>query len=221
MTILKVEDLGVSIDGRKIFENVNIRIDPNQFITIMGENGVGKTTFVETLFGLRHFDQGSIQIWGQPVKNPKKNPLKFELISKMQCVMATPEKYPSGITLAEFLSLMAKTFPDRWDRDLSQYLVTSFKLELEKNIDSLSLGEHSKIRLMKALAFHPKLLVLDELAANLSPESRQIVLSVLMDMFASSGNMAVLYTSHFIEESLQLSDKIFDLRKDGLYERQI
>ena len=97
-------------------------------------------------------------------------------------------------------------------------LVQRFQLDGSKTLTSLSLGEQSKIKLIKALAFKPDLLVLDELTANLSPDSKQVILQELLDQF-SLRTMSVLYVSHSNEEAMRLSDAVYQLTANGLISR--
>ncbi|MES2964014.1 MAG: hypothetical protein V4760_08990, partial [Bdellovibrionota bacterium] len=103
----------------------------------------------------------------------------------------------------------------KWNHELFSKLASEFNLDLKSRIGTLSSGEASKFRLLKAVSFEPKLLILDELTANLSPQSKEAITRLLLDRF-SSGEMSVLYVCHSTDEALRLSDRVLTLTKNGL-----
>ena len=139
------------------------------------------------------------------------------LYRRMAWVTSSPERYPAGATMRDLLRTLELVYPT-WNRALASELLAGFKIRVDQNISALSLGENTKVRLIKALGFEPELLLLDELTANLSPDSKDAVIAVLLDLFARK-KMAVLYVCHSTSEAMSLSDRIFDLGSEGLWER--
>ena len=133
--------------------------------------------------------------------------------------MSYRETYPPFLTVADFLLALRSLYP-KWDTTLEAHLINRFNLDISKRLNHLSLGESSKVKLLKALAFRPELLILDELTANLSDESKKTILAVLIDLFSET-DIAVLYISHSREEAVKLSDRILSLTPSGLTERGV
>ncbi len=79
----------------------------------------------------------------------------------------------------------------------------------------MSMGEHSMVRLVKAISFEPSLLVLDELSAILSPNSKESLLSAILSLFANR-KVSDFYICHSREEALRLLDRIYEMTTSGL-----
>jgi ABC-2 type transport system ATP-binding protein len=206
---LSVQDLSVGF-SKPIFEKLNIEIQEKEFVTLMGENGVGKTTLIDTLMGYRSPYTGIVRFWGEEFSGD----LRATINQKVGWVISHPEIYPAGLSIEGLLTSI-KGLYSAWDNSLELKLANAFNLDLRKKLTHLSLGERSKVKLIKAIAFRPQLLVLDELTANLSQESKQAILEVLIDLFANS-QMAILYISHSKDEALKLSDRVVYLTPSGL-----
>ena len=193
---IEIDRLSVRFKDESVFENVSLKIPPKQFITLMGENGSGKTVLIETLMGYHKPACGHVLFWGLQYQDP----YRARLNHRIGWVTSQREDYPTGLSCDAFFSLLKSCYP-QWDESFVTMLVQRFQLDGSKTLTSLSLGEQSKIKLIKALAFKPDLLVLDELTANLSPDSKQVILQELLDQF-SLRTMSVLYVSHSNEEAI-------------------
>jgi ABC-2 type transport system ATP-binding protein len=190
--------------------DINLEIAPREFVTVMGENGFGKTTLVDCLMGLSSPLSGDIRFWGRLYSGQ----FRHEINQRVGWVISQKENYPLFSTVDVFLKRIAPLYTT-WNWDFCHRLCKAFELDTRKKLFHLSMGEHSKVRLVKALSFEPSLIVLDELTANLSPSSKESLLAALLDLF-SSKKMSVLYVSHSNEEAVKLSDRIFEMKADGL-----
>lgn len=206
-TALSVNQLKFNTDRSMVVE-ASFEVRAGEFITLMGENGSGKTTIVELLMGLKRSRSGEILFWGERPTLSR----RAEINKKVGWVVSSRESYPLGISIQSFLESISFFYPT-WDWNLTQQLGKAFQLDLSKKISTMSLGEHSKVKLIKALSFHPKLLILDELTANLSPKSKQSIIQTLISLF-SEGDMGILYISHSNEEAQKLSDRVLII-EDG------
>lgn len=157
--------------------------------------------------------KGRISFFGSEFKGESRRALN----NQIGWVLSHREDYPIGLTVGRFLDLHAAC-RQNWDSQFVEELLTKFQLDIGKKLTSLSLGEQSKVKLVKALAFKPEVLVLDELTANLSPDSKQSIIDALIERF-SAGAMSVLYVSHSNDEALRLSDRVFLLTPNGLVSR--
>lgn len=210
---LEIKNLAAGYD-KPLFENLNLTIEPRQFVTIMGENGSGKTTLLDCLMGLTRPLAGEIRFWS--MKNESAE--RVEIQRKVGWVSSQAEAFPPWVRLKEMLGAIAPLYPT-WDENLCRSLAEQMQLDLNKRVGHLSLGEASKFRLIKSIAFQPRLLVLDELTANLSPDSKQIMIETLLSQFAST-ELSVLYICHSNDEAIRLSDRMYVLGVDGLTLKQ-
>ena len=210
---LTIEGLTVGFHGKAIFQDVSLDILQNEFVTLMGENGAGKTVLLEAMMGYVNPTKGRVSFWGSRFRGKSLR----ELNSRIGWVLSHREDYPIGLNVGRFLDLHAACRRS-WDSKFVEELLTRFQLDASKKLTALSLGEQSKVKLVKALAFKPEFLVLDELTANLSPDSKQTILDTLIEQF-STGSMSVLYVSHSNDEALRLSDRVLQLTPNGLVSR--
>jgi len=199
---------------RPLFQGLDLVVQPREIISILGENGSGKTTLIDILMGLKKPSFGSISFFGRSTKFGS----AAELNQRTGWVISQEEAYPPFLTVDGFFRILRPCFP-RWDQQLVHSLAERFSLNLDKKLTHLSLGEASKVKLIKALAHHPDLLVLDELTANLSESSKSAIMECLMDQFAAR-SMGILYFCHVREEAVRISDRILRLTPNGLNSEQ-
>lgn len=209
---LTVSELSVKMK-KNIFSNISLDLKEGEFVTLMGENGVGKTIFTECLLGCHTPKTGEALFWGMNMYHHRR-----EINEKVGWVPSQPENWPNWMKVGQFLEWIASVYPS-WNHELCEKLVSRFSLGKGKKLNHLSMGEASKVRLVKALSFEPKLLILDELTANLSEKSKNVVLETLLELFHDN-KMSVLYISHSTEEALKLSDRVFEFQANGLKEVQ-
>jgi ABC-type multidrug transport system ATPase subunit len=213
------EGVPLTVDGltvkfsQTVFSDVSLEIRPKEFITIMGENGSGKSILVETLMGYHRPNRGSVFFWGRKYSGAT----RADLNRRIGWVLSRREDYPIGLTVNRFFQLLRASY-HTWDESFARDLVEKFCLDSNKQLSTLSLGEQSKVKLIKALAFRPELVILDELTANLSPESKQSIIDALVSQFCE-GKLAILNISHSKEEAFRLSDCVYHLTCDGLVSR--
>ncbi len=204
-TPLSINNLSIKIGEDTILNKLSLEIKKHEFVTLMGENGAGKTMLIDSLMGFRKPNSGSIKFFGQELKGNAR-----ESINKMVgWVPSHQENYLPGLNVRDFFQSISELYPS-WDDGLVKKLGESFQLNFGKKMNYLSLCERSKVKLIKALAFHPQLIILDELTANLSPASKEVILEAIIDLFSSS-ELSVLYVSHFEDEASKLSDRIVTL----------
>lgn len=210
---LEISDLSLKIGKEFILKDVNLEVKKHEFITLMGENGAGKTMLIDSVMGFMAPSSGVIKFWNKEFKKDD----RLTINQKVGWVISHRETYPLGLTIRGLFDSI-KHFYKNWDDELVLKLADDFKLNLNKELFYLSLGERSKVKLLKALAFHPELVILDELTSNLSPNSKGVILETIIDLFSKS-EMSVFYISHFEDEASKLSDKIITLNTYGMIER--
>jgi ABC-type multidrug transport system ATPase subunit len=210
---LSIDRLHVKLAGKTIFRNVSLELNSKMFVTVMGENGVGKTSLISALMGYIRPSAGRVLFWNSELDGQS----RASLNTRIGWVMSHREDYPAGLSVGQILKIHAACRKN-WDHNFATELLARFDLDVRKPLTTLSLGEQSKVKICKALAFHPELLVLDELTANLSSESRQAITDVILERF-SSGSLSVLYVCHSKEEALRLSDRVCVLTPNGLVDR--
>jgi ABC-2 type transport system ATP-binding protein len=185
---------------------LDLILDPGTVLALVGPNGAGKTTTLNCMAGLIVPDEGGTEVFGAPV-----HPTRTEYRRDVGYV-GEESGFFQRWTAGRNLDFMAKLLPG-WSRDRARRLVERFALPLGKPVNKLSRGNRTKLALVAALAYGPRLLLLDEPTAGLDPVVRTEVLDVLWEI-TEDGEHAVLYSTHILSDISRLADELAFLR-DG------
>lgn len=196
---IAVEGLTKSYGDRQVLKGLSFTVAPQEIFGILGPNGVGKTTSVEIIQGLRNRDAGTIQLLGlDPVRDRAK--LRKVLGAQLQS-SALPERLRVGEALRLFARLAGdvvdwRELRDTWDLG-----------RLERSaFGSLSGGERQRLFVALALVNRPQLVFLDELTQGLDPAARRETWR-LVRRVREQGTTVVLVT-HYMDEAEQLCDRV-------------
>jgi ABC-2 type transport system ATP-binding protein len=177
---------------------VNLEVPEGALYALVGQNGAGKTTTIKILLNLIQATQGSATILGTDSRNIRgKSYAQIGYVSENQEI---PEWMKVG-SLIEYL----RDFYATWDSALERSLVKQFNLRLDRRIKALSRGMKMKLALASALAFHPRLIVLDEPFGGLDPLVRDQLIESLLERAAES---TVFISSHDLAEIESFSSHV-------------
>ena len=201
------------LPGVNILNDCNIVVEQGELIGIIGPNGAGKSTLLKAIFGLVNVREGSITLNGEDITGLKAN----KLVSKgVAFVPQTNNVFPS-LTIEENLEMgvfqMPKRFQERFD------FVTSVFPELGKRraqrAGSLSGGERQMVAMGRALMVDPKVLLLDEPSAGLSPVRQDE--AFLHVRSVNEAGVTVIMVEHNARRCLQICDRayVLDQGKDA------
>ncbi|KYK32274.1 MAG: hypothetical protein AYK22_01985 [Thermoplasmatales archaeon SG8-52-3] len=182
-----------------VIYDVNLKVEPGEFISIIGPNGAGKTTLLETINGLLTYSKGKGFVFGKEIKKHKS-----EIRKEIGYVIQNFEMDPLAPFLCKDIVMSGRTgkigtfrFARKKDWDKVWYsmgLVGMIDFA-NRPIGKLSGGEFQKILLSRALAQNPKLLLLDEPFSNLDYASRKQV-ETLLNRIHEKNNITILIVSH-------------------------
>jgi len=178
---LVIENLSLGYRRKPLFQNLSLKVSRGEFVTLMGENGVGKTSLITCLMGQLEPLKGEVRFWGQRNRGSQRKSIQ----ESVGWVLAERESFAPWLSLRWITQTLKKFYPN-WNEELFQSLAEEFRLDLDSKVGTLSSGEASKFRLLKVMAFEPRLLILDELTANLSPESKAVITSLLIERFSQA-----------------------------------
>ena len=196
-----------AIDIVKVFgtlranDGVSLQVAPGQIHALLGENGAGKSTLVKMLYGSLQPTSGTIRWMGNEVVIPNPNAARKLGIGMVFQHFSLFE----ALTVVENISL---AMPGKFDLDaLSkkvEFYSGEYGLPLNPNatVADLSVGERQRIEILRCLMQEPKLLILDEPTAVLTPQEADLLFLTLR-LLASEG-CSVLYISHRLEEVKRL-----------------
>ncbi len=187
---IRTDDLTKRYRRVAALDSVNLEVQEGAIYALVGQNGAGKTTAIKILMNLISASHGTAQVLGMNcTKICGEAYAQIGYVSENQDI---PEWMKVG-ALLEYL----RDFYPTWDLGLERSLVKQFELPVDRKIKALSRGMKMKLALASALAFHPRLIVLDEPFGGLDPLVRDQLIEGLLERAAES---TVFISSHDLAE---------------------
>ena len=194
-----------------ILNNVNILINPGEFVGIFGPNGGGKTTLLKLIMGFLKQDSGTVSLFGRPPEEsrsligyvPQSNkvdrqfPITVEEVVQMGC-----------LSKIRFLGTLNPIYKKKALQALEQVGMLDKRHE---SFGQLSGGQAQRVLIARALAGDPKILLLDEPTASVDPNAEQEILSILSSL---KGSITILMVTHDLQTILQKTEKLLCVHRD-------
>ncbi|CAM5181300.1 Branched-chain amino acid transport ATP-binding protein LivF OS=Castellaniella defragrans (strain DSM / CCUG 39792 / 65Phen) OX=1437824 GN=BN940_16771 PE=3 SV=1 [Castellaniella denitrificans] len=198
--ILKTESLAGGYTDVDIIHGIDLCVMADEIVTIAGTNGAGKSTFLKALLGLLPRTSGRVSIFGRDVS---RLPVEERIEIGMAYVPQVTNVFRT-LTVLENLQVADRCMTgDRIDRMLSAF--PALKPRLRQRAGTLSGGERQQLAFARALAREPKVIVLDEPTAALSPGLVQTVFQLIIGL--KEMGVAVLMVEQRARQSLEISDR--------------
>ena len=192
-----------SFGQRAAVDDVSFAIGRGEIYGLLGPNGAGKTTTIKMVCGLLKPDGGTITMDGQRAGRD---------LAVKRMVGYVPQDvalYPD-LTAREnlvFLGRLYRLHGPLLDQRVAEALeLTELADRGNERVDSFSGGMKRRLNIAAGLLHHPRLLVLDEPTVGVDPQSRHAILERVL-AFGTTG-MAVLYTTHYMEEAERICDRV-------------
>jgi len=182
-TIVKVQNLSVSLDNTKIINNISFSVKQKTFLTILGPNGSGKTILLKTLLGLIPPTSGTIT-WGENIK-----------IGYLPQGL-TPIKL-KGLPMSVEEFLLLKQIDSSQINDLLDKVDIKDKNILTKRIDTLSGGQFQKVLMAWSLAKNPNILLFDEPTTGIDISGEKTIYDLLFKLQKEQGLTVIMITHDF------------------------
>lgn len=218
-TKVRVQDLHKSYDGPEVLKGLNLAVQENEVVCMIGPSGSGKSTFLRCLNGLETPTKGQITINGYDLsdKNTNMNLVRenigmvfqhFNLFANLTVLQ--------NITLAPIeLKKMSKSAAEAAAQaSLKQVGLADKAAAMPK---SLSGGQQQRVAIARALAMHPKIMLFDEPTSALDPEMVGDVLDV-MKQLAKDG-MTMIVVTHEMGFAKEVADRVVFMA-DGLIQEE-
>ncbi|MBS4214980.1 ABC transporter ATP-binding protein [Neobacillus rhizophilus] len=207
--MLQVENLTIGYGKTEVVHNISFHVKRGEIITILGANGAGKSTILNTIVGLHQAKQGSIRFQDKEISKNRPDQLVRRGI---RLVPEGRQIFPQhsvleNILLGAYIEKNAKKVQTRL-----QSIFESFpRLEERKNQmgGTLSGGEQQMLAIARALMTDPSLLILDEPSLGLAP----IIVGEVFDLLKqiSSSGVTVLLVEQMANSALKISDRAYVL----------
>ena len=207
-SIIKTRELSRAFGRRQVVRDLTLSVPEGSIFALIGPNGAGKTTTIKTLVNILEPNSGEATVLG--TRSTKLGPAQFQQIG----YVSENQELPDWMAVGELLAYCKPMYPN-WDDTFCTSLLRQLDLDPKQKIKSLSRGMRVKAALLSSLAYHPRLLILDEPFAGLDALVREEFILGILEL-TGQDRWTVLMASHEIDEVERLADWIGILNKGRL-----
>lgn len=203
-----VHNIRRSFDGPPVVKDLSFSVKPGSIYGFLGRNGSGKTTTIRMLAGLIKPQAGEVRILGN-------DPFTIGAAERQWLgYMSEKAAIPSYARVRTVLKLGRELYP-AWDSALADALLAKYDLSPNKRFMTLSQGNQRLLSFIMAIAPRPRVLLLDEPAANLDVVARREILDDILELIRDCG-CTVLFSTHILSDVERVADEIGILAKGNL-----
>lgn len=202
--MLKIEDLNVFYGGIHALKGIDINVEENKIVTLVGANGAGKSTTLRAISSLVSVKTGRILFAGEDITNKK----TLDIVNKGITLVPEGRRIFSNLTVLENIKMgaYARNDKEEIEADIQKmYKIFPRLQEREWQIaGTLSGGEQQMLAIARALMSRPRLLMMDEPSLGLAPLLVKEVFKVIKDIH--SEGMTILLIEQNATAALQIAD---------------
>lgn len=191
--------------NRQVLDDLTFDVEPGKVTTLIGNNGVGKSTVIRLIMGLLDPTRGSCKTLGQLA-----NEMTPETLQRIGFAVEG-HSIPKNFSVAQTEKFCSFNRP-KWDHDRFRQILSHFGISYTQRNGHLSRGQRAGVSLACVLSGSPELLILDDPALGLDPVNRRALNETILDFVASpldeSSQRTVLLTSHQLDDVERISDNI-------------
>jgi len=200
MSLIVTEGISKSYGKVVAVDGVNLSLDEGSVTALIGPNGAGKTTTIKMILGLLKPDKGVVKVFGQ-------DPWDNTAIRSMIGVVYEKAFFPSHQKTLEYLQRVCRIFGVPESRAMEVLELVNLQDADDREIRALSAGMLQKLAIAHALVHKPKLIVADEMTANLDPQARSELLNLVLQLHRNE-NVTFLLSSHILPELSRVCDSV-------------
>ena len=197
-----------------VFRNVNLSLAPGEFVAIVGESGVGKSTLLNCMAGLDSWDHGSVHLQGHNLGELNDEQRALLRRRHVGFVFQAFHVLPH-LDVAQNVGLPLLLLGQHDDARV-QHMLDAVGLSGlgERLPQQLSGGQLQRVAMARALVHRPALVLADEPTGNLDPATAARVMDALLAQTRAQGSSLVLVTHS--EDAAARADRVLKLHADGL-----
>lgn len=216
--MIELKHLSTGYGTRVVARDINARLERGELVSLLGPNGVGKSTLLRTLSAFQPPLDGQILIGGAPISSMMNSEL-----SRLIGVVLTERPDVRGMTVRDLVAMGRSPYTgffgrlddqdeQRVDEAMQQVGITPLE---KREVHTLSDGERQKVMIAKALAQHTPIILLDEPTAFLDFPSK-VEMMRLLRRLAHDMDKTIFLSTHDVEMALQLSDRLWLMMPQGM-----
>jgi branched-chain amino acid transport system ATP-binding protein len=203
---LELAGLSAGYGETVVLEDINLALAPGENISVIGRNGVGKTTLLATVMGHTTLHHGEVRLGGTSLRGV---PVYARALMGLGFVPQEREIF-SSLTVRENLEIAAR--PGEWTQARVFELFPNLKERLANMGNQLSGGEQQMLSIARALLTNPTVLLMDEPTEGLAPVIVEALTAVLLRLRASSA-LSVILVEQNSRVALAFSERTVVLNK--------
>ncbi len=215
MQILSTVDLTKAFKGRKIVDDINLRIAQGEVVGLLGPNGAGKTTTFHIIVGLLSPDSGQVLLDGVDITHL---PMYLRARNGISYLPQEPSIFRK-LTVEENILAVLETLPlsphERRER-LEEFIEELGLQQVRRSYGyMLSGGERRRVEIARSLVISPSFMLLDEPFSGIDPLT-VLDIQKIIGRLKSSG-IGVLVTDHNVRETLQVTDQAYIINNGRIF----
>jgi NitT/TauT family transport system ATP-binding protein len=187
--------------AHEALRNIDLDIEPGEFVAFLGPSGCGKSTLLYLIAGLEEATSGEIASFGKRVVSPSPDRSLIFQETSLFPWLTVWQNVSFG------LSIRGDRLAERKAAAREALQRVGLAEAAEKRPDELSGGMRQRVAVARALAMRPKVLLMDEPFAALDVQTRQKMQDFLLEVWRASG-ASVLFVTHHIDEAVALADRV-------------
>jgi polar amino acid transport system ATP-binding protein len=218
--IVVIEALRKRFGALEVLKGIDLTVAPGEVIALIGRSGSGKSTLLRCINGLERFDEGRLEVAGQPLSHDDPKAMRA-LRQKVGMVFQSFNLFPHlsagrNITLAPGLVLGQKgSVAEETARALLAKVGLADKMDAYP--DQLSGGQQQRVAIARSLAMSPAVMLCDEITSALDPELVGEVLQVV-EQLAAEG-MTLLLVTHEMGFARKVADRVVFMHNGRIHEQ--
>ena len=203
-TVVKIENLVKNYAELRALDHLNLEIQEGEVFGLLGPNGSGKTTTISCLLSLLAFDEGTVEVFGEPM-----TPTAYDIKSKIGVILQNVAVFDE-LNVYENIDIFCGLYiKDKATR--KQYVDEAIEFVGLKDFTKfrpkkLSGGLLRRLNIACGIAHKPKLIILDEPTVAVDPQSRNHILEGITKL--NEQGATIIYTTHYMEEVEQICSRI-------------
>jgi lipopolysaccharide export system ATP-binding protein len=215
MQILSTVELTKSYKGRKVVDNITLRITQGEVVGLLGPNGAGKTTTFYIIVGLTSPDSGRVLLDGVNITD---FPMYVRARNGISYLPQEPSIFKK-LTVEENIMAVLETLPltPHQRRERLEELIEDLGLQQVRRSEGymLSGGERRRVEIARSLVISPSFILLDEPFSGIDPLTVQDIQKIIVRL--KGDGIGVLVTDHNVPYTLQVTDRAYIINNGRIF----
>ena len=206
--ILDVKDINVFYGAIHAIKDISFHVDEGEIVTLIGANGAGKSTTLNTISGLLRSKTGDMEFLGSSIAKTAPN----KIVSQGLVMVPEGRRIFLGLTVEENLEMGAYTRPKAEIKESLEKVYELFPRLKERRTQiggTLSGGEQQMLAMGRSLMAKPKLIMLDEPSMGLAPLLVDLIFEIIADLH--KGGATILLVEQNAQAALSIADRAYVL----------